>query len=114
MLLQGCEFTCLAVLVDECAPVQIFLQIDVFFHIRKPEVLHFILFLLPAYQFLRRTDLKPVPFRYGFRYRKFSPPENEIVDACSLVCDFVKQTGCVWFEFETVGGLHQCHFLAWY
>ena len=76
MLLQGCEFTCLAVLVDECAPVQIFLQIDVFFHIRKPEVLHLILFLLPAYQFLRRTDLKPVPFRYGFRYRKFSPSEN--------------------------------------
>ena len=112
MFLQVREFADFTVLVDECGAVQVFLQVGIFPHFRKLEILGLILPLFAPYQFSGGTDLPHVLFRDGFRHREFGPSEYDVVDACGLVRDLVEQTRGILFQLEAVGCLHQCHFLA--
>ena len=92
----------LAVLVDECTPVQVFFQPVIFFHFREQLVLHFVLSPLASDQFLRRTDLTHVLFCRHFRYGQFSTFQHEVVDTCRLVRNFVKESRSILFQFEAV------------
>ena len=92
----------LAVLVDECTPVQVFFQPVIFFHFREQPVLHFVLSPLASDQFLRRTDLTHVLFCRHFRYGQFSTFQHEVVDTCRLVRNFVKESRSILFQFEAV------------
>ena len=88
------------------------LQAGIFPHFRKLEILGLVLPLFAPYQFTGGTDLPHVLFCDVFRHREFDPSEYEVVDACGLVRDLVKQTRGILLQFEAVGCLHQCHFLA--
>ena len=112
MFLQVREFADFTVLVDECGAVQVFLQAGIFPHFRKLEILGLVLPLFAPYQFTGGTDLPHVLFCDVFRHREFGPSEYEVVDACGLVRDLVKQTWGILLQLEAVGCLHQCHFLA--
>ena len=92
----------LAVLVDECTPVQVFFQPVIFFHFREQPVLHFVLSPLASDQFLRRTDLMHVLFCRHFRHGQFSTFQHEVVDTCRLVRNFVKESRSILFQFEAV------------
>ena len=92
----------LAVLVDECTPVQVFFQPVIFFHFREQPVLHFVLSPLASDQFLRRTDLTHVLFCRHFRHGQFSTFQHEVVDTRRLVRNFVKESRSILFQFEAV------------
>ena len=106
MFLQVREFADFTVLVDECGAVQVFLQAGIFAHFRKLEILGLVLPLFAPYQFTGGTDLPHVLFRDVFRHREFGPSEYEVIDACGLVRDLVKQTRGILLQFEAVGCLH--------
>ena len=92
----------LAVLVDECTPVQVFFQPVIFFHFREQPVLHFVLSPLASDQFLRRTDLTHVLFCRHFRHGQFGTFQHEVVDTRRLVRNFVKESRGILFQFEAV------------
>ena len=106
MFLQVREFADFTVLVDECGAVQVFLQAGIFPHFRKLEILGLVLPLFAPYQFTGGTDLPHVLFRDVFRHREFGPSEYEVIDACGLVRDLVKQTRGILLQLEAVGCLH--------
>ena len=114
MFLQLRELTYLTILVYEGGIVKILGKGIVRFHIGEWLVLYIVEPTLTADKPFGNAYLSHILFGRYFGQRESAAIQYEVIDACRLMFHLVEQSWCILLEFETVGGLYQCHLLAWH